>query len=113
MTTVFETTLRDRVQVKNIPNSHFDDDRFSFGDYFDMESFKESYTGNVTNEEVWLDWAFEPYEVYFGSIPEISWTREEGDMTFFDVNVEIPRSEERQRLLAHVVADAWEQRTQR
>ena len=108
--TVFETTLRNRVKVKNIPNASFEPDRFSFGDYFDMDAFKETYTGTVADDQAWVDWSFEPYEMYFTGVPEINWTRHCDGMYWFDVSVALPADEDRQELLAHLVADAWERR---
>ena len=109
----FEETLHKQVKVKDIPNAKFTPDRFSFGDYFDMESFKRSTVEVVEYEDELVNWAFEPYKMYFAGIEEITWEQHHGDMYWFDVSVELPSDTDQQKLLAHIVADAWERRISR
>lgn len=111
--TEFERVLREQTDVKNIPNSRFEDGEFTFADYFDLEAFKESYGGTVEDEDGWPDWAFEPYEAYFGGVPEIETDQEQDGLYWFNVSVDIPEDSDRQKLLAHLVSDAVERRKER
>lgn len=111
--TEFEETLQEQTQVKNIPNTEFGDEVFHFADYFDVEAFKESFEGDVDDEENWVEWAFEPYEVYLAGVPEIETNQNQDEMYWFNVTVEIPDDAGRQALLAALISDAFEQRQQR
>lgn len=111
--TEFERVLRGQAQVKNIPNSRFEDGEFAFIDYFDIEAFKESYSGSIDDSSQWANWAFEPYEIYLTGVPEIDISREQDDMYLCSVSVDIPDDPERQRLLASLVSDAIKRRRER
>lgn len=111
--TEFEEVVREQSQVKNIPNAEFGDGVFHFADYFDIEAFKESFEGDVDDEDSWAEWAFEPYEMYFAGIPEIETSENQDEMYWFNVTVEIPADTGRQALLAALISDAVKQRQQR
>jgi len=111
--TAFEEELEVQTKVKNIPNTEFTPDEFTFTDYFDRGRFREAM-GGVDDMDDWVDWAFEPFEMYLSGVEEVSKERfEEDGMSWFGVTIELPDDPERQRLLAHLVADAWEQRQDR
>lgn len=109
----FEEALREQTQIKNIPNSEFNDDTFEFADYFDTEAFRESVDEDIDDVEDWVDWAFEPYSA-FSEVPEIEAEREEEDEIYWmNVTVEVPTDPDRAARLAAVVSNAIEQRRQR
>ncbi|WP_302083032.1 hypothetical protein [Salinibaculum rarum] len=114
-TTCFENRLRNLVAVKDIPNTEFTPDTFRFGDYFDKEHIRESHAGDLDadNVDALVDQAFTPYRVYFAGVTEISVTISDEDMVVCDVEVQLPDDEDRQRLLAELVADAWARRCER
>lgn len=111
-TSQFEETLREEIQVKNLPNTRFENGQFEFIDYFDDE-VAEAVQSGVNAEKRWADWAFEPYDVYLAGVEEITIERGHDDMYWYKVAVELPEDPQRQALLATTISDAFKRRQKR
>lgn len=113
----FERTLKNSgVKLKNVPNTEFnrEERQFSFADYVAKNvgswGMVPANPDDVDVEEVAEDSMYDIYETMFRGAPEVTMTREEDDMYWAMVVVDVPEDEQRQRELGELVGEALFQR---
>jgi hypothetical protein len=110
----FETRVRNNgVKVKNVPNARTEGDKFLFGDYVAKNVSSWSYVPDVDSEEEGEEYAREVaedmYEIYgrlAENVEEVELTKEEDEMYWADVVVDIPDDSSRAERVAEEVAEA-------
>lgn len=110
----FETRVRNNgVKVKNVPNARTEEGKFLFGDYVAKNVSSWAYVPDVDSEEEGEEYAREVaenmYEIYgrlAENVEEVELTREEDEMYWADVVVDIPDDPARAERVAEEVAEA-------
>jgi hypothetical protein len=88
----FQDTVRGHgIKSKNIPNLEITETGLRIGDHFDVEAYRESFTGDIKDIDRAVHDTYAPYWLYLAGIPEIEVSELDRDspMRELDITVDI------------------------